>query len=78
MLRGNVVGHPESSALFALHPSRNAGFVELAAGGPRWRVDPAPDIPAVDLSEVEPIDYDQLGGGLQRTRELISEAGLGG
>jgi iron(III) transport system substrate-binding protein len=41
-------------------------------------VEPAAAVPPVDLSTVQAIDYSALGGGLARTRELISDAGLAG
>lgn len=41
-------------------------------------VEPAEAIPPVDLEAVQAIDYEALGGGLARTRELISDSGLDG
>jgi iron(III) transport system substrate-binding protein len=43
----------------------------LAAG-----VEPAVDLPALDSLEAPAVDLSSLGGGLQRTREMIRESGL--
>ncbi|MDZ4827675.1 MAG: iron ABC transporter substrate-binding protein [Actinomycetota bacterium] len=43
----------------------------LAAG-----VDPPSDLPALDSPASPEIDFSALGGGLQRTRELIRDSGL--
>jgi iron(III) transport system substrate-binding protein len=43
----------------------------LAAG-----VEPAVDLPALDSLAAPPVDLSALGGGLQRTRELIRDSGL--
>jgi iron(III) transport system substrate-binding protein len=45
----------------------------LAAG-----VAPSDLLPPLDLVNVESIDFDQLGGDLETTRQLITEAGLEG
>lgn len=45
----------------------------LAAG-----VEPAEGLPPLDSLAVDTIDFDELGGGLERTRELIEESGLEG
>ncbi len=39
---------------------------------------PAPQIPPIDFADVGGIDFDQLGGGLGSTREMIADAGLEG
>ncbi|MDH3682665.1 MAG: extracellular solute-binding protein [Acidimicrobiia bacterium] len=41
-------------------------------------VEPAVTIPPASFAEVGGIDYDQLGGGLEATRDLITSAGLEG
>ena len=43
----------------------------LAAG-----VEPAASLAPLDTLSVDTIDFDELGGGLERTRELIEESGL--
>jgi iron(III) transport system substrate-binding protein len=43
----------------------------LAAG-----VLPAPSLPALDTLDAATYDFDRLGGGLERTRELIDASGL--
>lgn len=43
----------------------------LAAG-----VEPASDLPPLDQLEAPPVDLSELGGGLERTRELIRDSGL--
>ncbi|GIU88967.1 MAG: iron ABC transporter substrate-binding protein [Acidimicrobiia bacterium] len=43
----------------------------LAAG-----VEPASDLPPLDQLEAPPVDLSDLGGGLERTRELIRDSGL--
>lgn len=45
----------------------------LAAGE-----EPAGEVPAVEFGDAGSIDYEALGGGLARTREMIAEAGLEG
>jgi len=45
----------------------------LAAG-----VDPSPELPLLSSIDVATYDFDALGGGLQRTKELIDESGLEG
>jgi iron(III) transport system substrate-binding protein len=45
----------------------------LAAG-----VEPADDVPPLDLSTVPSVDINELGGGLESTLELIRASGLGG
>lgn len=40
--------------------------------------EPATEIPPIDFTDVGSIDFEELGGGLERTRELIAEAGLEG
>lgn len=45
----------------------------LAAG-----VEPAEGLPPLDSLAVDTIDFDELGGGLERTRELIEDSGLEG
>jgi iron(III) transport system substrate-binding protein len=45
----------------------------LAAG-----VEPSSQLPPIEFTKVESIDFDQLGGDLDSTRALISEAGLEG
>ncbi len=37
---------------------------------------PAPNVPAASFGDVGGIDYADLSGGLQRTREMIADAGL--
>ncbi|MEL6890415.1 MAG: extracellular solute-binding protein [Actinomycetota bacterium] len=39
---------------------------------------PAGDVPVVEFGEIGAIDYDQLGGGLEGTRTLITDAGFEG
>jgi iron(III) transport system substrate-binding protein len=43
----------------------------LAAG-----VSPAGSLPALDTLDAATYDFDRLGGGLERTRELIDASGL--
>ena len=43
----------------------------LAAG-----VEPAPDVPPLDIAAAPETDINELGGGLERTLELIRESGL--
>lgn len=45
----------------------------LAAG-----VEPAEGLPPLDSLAVDTIELDELGGGLERTRELIEDSGLEG
>jgi len=45
----------------------------LAAGEP-----PASDVPAIDFTDVGGIAYEELGGGLEQTRVLITDAGFDG
>ncbi len=45
----------------------------LAVGEP-----PAAGVPAIDFADVGGIAYESLGGGLERTREMITEAGFDG
>lgn len=45
----------------------------LAAG-----VEPAEGLPPLDSLAVDTVDFDELGGGLERTRELIEDSGLEG
>lgn len=39
---------------------------------------PSPGIPPIEFADVGGIDYSDLGDGLERTREMITEAGLAG
>lgn len=41
-------------------------------------VDPASELPDLSSIEVATYDFDELGGGLQRTRQLIDDSGLEG
>ena len=41
-------------------------------------VEPAGDVPPLETLDVPPFDIDQLGGGLERTLELIDDSGLSG
>jgi iron(III) transport system substrate-binding protein len=41
-------------------------------------IEPSPELPPIEFTQVESIDFDQLGGDLESTRELIREAGLEG
>ena len=45
----------------------------LAAG-----VEPADELTPIESLSVDTIDFDELGGGLERTRELIEESGIEG
>jgi iron(III) transport system substrate-binding protein len=45
----------------------------LAAGVP-----PAEDVPPLDIESIPAVQLDELGGGLERTLELIRESGLSG
>ncbi|MGH8978710.1 MAG: iron ABC transporter substrate-binding protein [Acidimicrobiia bacterium] len=60
---------PEAQEYFAAET-----FEYPLAGG----VEPAVDLPALDSLEAPAVDLSDLGGGLQRTRELIRESGLEG
>ena len=44
----------------------------------RGGVEPAVDLPPLDQLEAPAVDLSDLGGGLERTRELIRESGLEG
>ena len=39
-------------------------------------VEPASELPSLSSVDVATYDFDQLGGGLERTKELIDESGL--
>ena len=41
-------------------------------------VQPSPDLPPLATIEVATYDFDRLGGGLERTKDLIDESGLEG
>jgi iron(III) transport system substrate-binding protein len=76
---GDQTGHAQEFVDFLLSPEAQQYFAEETyeyplAGG----VQPAVDLPPLDSLEAPAVDLSDLGGGLQRTRELIRESGLEG
>ena len=76
---GDQSEKPRSSSTSCCRPRRRSTSptetfeYPLAAG-----VEPAVDLPPLDQLEAPAVDLSDLGGGLERTRELIRDSGLEG